>query len=68
MKTIYTVNGAGIDGTFNSLDEALDAWKAAGCPVQTGSSVWVTKTFKGDTLATFTLTRTAGGGILCNLN
>ena len=68
MNLIYTINGAGIDGTFKTLDGALDAWKAAGCPTQPGSSVWVTKSSLEKNLATtvctFDLKRTAGGGLM----
>jgi hypothetical protein len=45
----YMVNGAGKDITpktgtfFQTLDEAIAAWKEAGSPTQRGSSVWVTE-------------------------
>ena len=37
----FTVSS--LDDKFNTLDDAIKAWNEAGCPRQSGSSVWVTE-------------------------
>jgi len=50
---MFTVSN--LDGIYNSIEEALQAWIDAGCPRQRGSSVWITEHDGIETVRTITI-------------
>ena len=44
-----------LEETFNSIEEARQAWIDADCPKQRGSSVWISENCGVETLRTITL-------------